>query len=230
MKRIQCTGCGQIFWTDLKVDENLVGSGEWVQNPCPKCGGLWAVVEPEGGVAKGKRGRKPKAGLKRQGRPRKPGQATREGAPVKEEEGEQELSPKGIRKLRKKLGISQTKLGSLVGVSVATVVSWEKGKFSPRKDKVAKLSDLAKKGKQEVEKLIPKEQAKEPGKLEEGKVPRRRKKRDISRMKGRKPRIGKRIRKFLSQKAKAVKPVKRVEKAAANPVMVGKDLKEGKKE
>ena len=117
-----------------------------------------------------------------------------------------------------------------MGVSLATVVSWEKGKFSPRKKKVAPLSPLGKKDKEEVEKLIPKEEAKEPGKLEERKVPRRRKKRDISRMKGGKPRIGKSIRKFLSQKGKAVKPVKRVEKAAANPVMVGKELKEEKKE
>ena len=46
MKEIQCTGCGQVFWTDLQLDENLVSSGEWVRNPCPKCGTEWAVVEP----------------------------------------------------------------------------------------------------------------------------------------------------------------------------------------
>ena len=38
MKKIQCTGCGQVFWTDLQPDEFLVSIGEWVQNPCPKCG------------------------------------------------------------------------------------------------------------------------------------------------------------------------------------------------
>jgi transcriptional regulator with XRE-family HTH domain len=154
VKKIQCTGCGQIFWTDLQLNETLVSSGEWVQNPCPKCGALWAVVEPAGGVAIAKRGRKAKPGPKRRGRPSKTVKDKREETPVKEEEGSPEMSASGIRKLRKKLGISQKKLGSLVGVSTSAVVSWEKGKFSPRKDKIAQLSDLGKKGKEDVRNLL----------------------------------------------------------------------------
>ena len=171
MKKIQCTGCGQIFWTELQLDETLVSRGEWVQNPCPKCGALWAVVEPGGGVAKAKRGRKAKPGPKRRGRPSKTVHAKGEGTPVKEEEGAPEMSASGIRKLRKKLGISQKKLGSLVGVSTATVVSWEKGKFKPRKDKVVQLSDLSKKGKEDVGKLLEGDKTKQviPEKSEEGK-------------------------------------------------------------
>jgi|GEM_PF-2100571 DNA-binding transcriptional regulator YiaG len=164
MKKIQCTGCQQVFWTGLQIDESLVSSGEWVQNPCPRCGVIWAVVEPEPRVFRAKRGRKAKPGPKRQGRPRKTVQAKGEKIPVKKEEGAPEISASGIRKLRKKLRISQTKLGSLVGVSTSSVVSWEKGKFQPKKDRVAQLSDLAKLGKEDVRKLLAE---KKPGMLEE---------------------------------------------------------------
>ena len=105
-------------------------------------------------MAKAKRGRKAKPGPKRQGRPSKTVRAKGEGTPVKGEEGSPELSAAGIRRLRKKLGISQKKLGSLVGVSRVTVVYWEKGKFQPKKDKVAQLSDLAKKGKEDIRNLL----------------------------------------------------------------------------
>ncbi len=154
MKKIQCTGCGQVFWTGLQIDESLVSSGEWVQNPCPRCEVIWAVVEPGPGVFRAKRGKKAEPGPKRLGRPRKTVQAKGEKIPVKKEEGTPEISASGIRKLRRKLGISQRKLGSLVGVSTSSVVSWEKGKFQPRKDKVAQLSDLAKLGKEDVRNLL----------------------------------------------------------------------------
>lgn len=49
-------------------------------------------------------------------------------------------------------------------MSTSSVVSWEKEKFKPRKDKVAQLSDLAKLGKEDVRKLLVE---KEPGMLEE---------------------------------------------------------------
>ena len=152
MKKIQCTGCGQVFWTDLQLDETLVSSGEWVQNPCPKCGTKWAVVEPGAGAPKGRRrngrpGRKPRVGAKRLL------QARREKTPVKLEEGAPEFSASGIRKLRKKLGISQKKLASLVGVSPTTVVAWESGKYKPRDGKAGELSNLAKWDKADVRNL-----------------------------------------------------------------------------
>jgi DNA-binding transcriptional regulator YiaG len=149
MKKIQCTGCGQVFWTDLQLDESLVSSGEWVQNPCPKCGTKWAVVElgaeaPKGRRRNGRPGRKLRVGGKRLVR------ARREKTPVKVEERAPEFSASGIRKLRKKLGISQKKLASLVGVSPATVVAWEGGKYKPRDGKAGELSNLAKWDKAEV--------------------------------------------------------------------------------
>jgi DNA-binding transcriptional regulator YiaG len=153
MKRIQCTGCGQVFWTDLQLDETLVCSGEWIQKPCPKCGTNWAVVEPGAGALKGRRrngrpGRKPRVGAKGVVRGR------REKTPGKPEEGVPEFSASGIRKLRKKLGISQKKLASLVGVSAATVVAWEGGKYKPRDGKAGELSNLAKVDKAEVRNLL----------------------------------------------------------------------------
>jgi DNA-binding transcriptional regulator YiaG len=173
VKRFQCTDCGQIFWTDLQIDEALVSSGEWVQNPCPKCGVLWAVVDPEG-VVRPKRGRTGKPGEMRQRR-RGPSRAE---VLVKSEEKEPTFSGSEIRRLRKKLKLSQKELGSLLGVSASSIISWEKGKFRPRKDKVAQLSDLAKKGKEEVRSLLgakePKRVEEKPGKVEEPKVKRKR--------------------------------------------------------
>ena len=151
MKKIQCTGCGQVFWSDLQLDETLVSSGEWIQNPCPKCGTKWAVVEPGTEAPKGRRqrrngrtGRNPRVGAKGMV------QARREKTPGKPEEGAPEFSASGIRKLRKKLGISQKKLASLVGVSPTTVVAWESGKYKPRDGKAGELSNLAKWDKAEV--------------------------------------------------------------------------------
>ncbi len=54
--------------------------------------------------------------------------------------------------------LSQKELGSILGVSMGSIVSWERGKFKPRKDKVAQLSDLAKKGKEEVQTLLAEKQ------------------------------------------------------------------------
>jgi DNA-binding transcriptional regulator YiaG len=225
MKKIQCTGCGQVFWTDLQVEEALVLSGEWVQQDCPKCQAEWAVVEPEATVIRG-RGRVAKPGPKRRGGPRRKVQAQTEGVPVKGAEGEQELSPKGIRKLRKKLGLSQTKLGSLVGVSLSTVVSWEKGKYSPRQDKVAQLSELAKKGKEEIERLVPKKEAK--GELEKSAEKKVRGKRGAGgRVRGKKAGKAKRV---ARPRRKAIKSAEIAAKAAANSVTVAKDLKTEKKD
>ena len=136
MKAIQCTGCGQVFWTDLQLDDNLVSSGEWVRNPCPKCGTEWAVVEPGAEAPKGRKGR---PGRKRRVGGKRVVQVRGEKTPVKPEEGAPAFSASGIRKFRKKLGISQKKLASLVGVSPTTVVAWEGGKYKPRDGKARTL-------------------------------------------------------------------------------------------
>ncbi len=159
MKKIQCISCGQIFWTDLNVDEALVADGEWVQNPCPKCGSRWAVVGPK---EKAGRGRRPKA----TGAPKRQVRRRRMPAGREEKTFKQQppsgFSPANIRRLRKKLGTSQKGLASLLGVSTGSVVSWEGGKFQPRKDKVAELSDLAKWNKEDVRNLLAKKESQGP--------------------------------------------------------------------
>ena len=59
--------------------------------------------------------------------------------PQEEPEVKGRISGKGVKSLRKKLGISQTELGKLVGVSLSAVVQWEK------KTGVLKLRDTTKK-------------------------------------------------------------------------------------
>ena len=76
--------------------------------------------------------------------------------PVEEPEVKGRISGKGVKSLRKKLGISQTELGKLVGVSLSAVVHWEK------KTGVLKLRDSTKKalmsirgmGKAEARKIL----------------------------------------------------------------------------
>jgi transcriptional regulator with XRE-family HTH domain len=145
MKRLQCTNCRQIFWKDLDIDESQVGGGDWVQNRCPKCGSDWAVVEPAAGKGGARRGKKAKTGAARPARRTKPAAAGAGKAAG--------FSSAAIRKLRKKLGVSQKKLASLVGVSTGTVVAWEAGKFSPRKNKIEELADLGNWEKEDIKNL-----------------------------------------------------------------------------
>ena len=81
-----------------------------------------------------------------------------------EPEGRFWITGKGIKAMRKKTGLTQEKFGKLVGVSVPTVVNWEKanGKVEiRRKETMARLQGLKGKGKREVAEMLPKE-AKEP--------------------------------------------------------------------
>ena len=73
------------------------------------------------------------------------------------------ITGKGVRAMRKKVGLTQEKFGKLVGVSVPTVVNWEKakGKLNLRKAAAGALQGLRGKGKREVAEMLPKE-AKEP--------------------------------------------------------------------
>lgn len=65
------------------------------------------------------------------------------------------LNAEGIVRLRtKKLGISQSKLAELVGVSGHTVSLWEKGEVSPRANAKAILCSLRTIGKKELKRRL----------------------------------------------------------------------------
>jgi DNA-binding transcriptional regulator YiaG len=58
--------------------------------------------------------------------------------------------PKGLRSQRDRLGLSAEGLGKVLGVSAQSVYNWESGKARPRRDQIAKLSQLRKVGKRQV--------------------------------------------------------------------------------
>jgi DNA-binding transcriptional regulator YiaG len=70
------------------------------------------------------------------------------------------LSPRLIKTLRKKLGISQKQLAVLLGVSVGAAHQWETGKFTPKPEKKAAIAALRKLGRSEVKKLLEKKGSK----------------------------------------------------------------------
>lgn len=74
------------------------------------------------------------------------------------------LSPGLIRKLRKRLGLSQAQLGTLVGVSTLSVGLWENGKTSPRGANRTALVALRKLGKRDVRKILDQKAAPKPKK------------------------------------------------------------------
>ena len=80
-----------------------------------------------------------------------------------EPEGRFWITGKGVKTLRKRLGLTQKAFAGLAGVSSQAVVNWEahKGKINLRKATGARLQGLKGKGKREVAEMLPKE-AKEP--------------------------------------------------------------------
>ena len=64
------------------------------------------------------------------------------------------FSPRLIKTLRKKLGITQKELAILLGVTVGAAHQWETGKFTPKTEKKAALAALRKLGRSEVKKLL----------------------------------------------------------------------------
>ena len=80
-----------------------------------------------------------------------------------EPEGRFWITGKGVKAMRKRTGLTQEKFAKLVGVSVPTVVNWEKakGKLNLRKATAGALQGLRGKGKREVAEMLPKK-AKEP--------------------------------------------------------------------
>lgn len=74
---------------------------------------------------------------------------------VSEEEAKAaRLTPKLIKKLRKRLGLSQGHLGVLTGVSLGAVATWESGRGSPRAGNRAALVALRKLGRRDVKKML----------------------------------------------------------------------------
>jgi transcriptional regulator with XRE-family HTH domain len=151
MKRLQCTKCQQIFWTDLdEAFESQVASGEWIKSPCPKCDAEWLIVKPATGSERKRSGRKArpaKESAPSQGKPQVKKLAA--SPATKEQVG----FPKRIRSLRKKLGISQKALAGLLRVSTNSVTAWEAGKYQPKKDKLDRLAEIADRGKGQVQKM-----------------------------------------------------------------------------
>ena len=56
----------------------------------------------------------------------------------------------GFAALRKKLGLSATDMGKLIGVSGQSVYHWETGKTKPRASQLLAISAVRKMGKKEV--------------------------------------------------------------------------------
>jgi len=64
------------------------------------------------------------------------------------------MTPKLIRSLRSRLGISQAELAKLVGVSTVAVGQWESGRARPRAESKARIAALRSVGRREVRRLL----------------------------------------------------------------------------
>jgi DNA-binding transcriptional regulator YiaG len=72
------------------------------------------------------------------------------------------VSPGLIKKLRARLGISQSELATLVGVSTSAVGSWEYGKAKPEGHNREALVALRKLGRREVREILAAKPAESP--------------------------------------------------------------------
>lgn len=64
------------------------------------------------------------------------------------------MTPRLIRSLRKRLGISQAALANLVGVSTVAVGQWEAGRSRPRPASKARIAVLRSVGRREAKRLL----------------------------------------------------------------------------
>jgi DNA-binding transcriptional regulator YiaG len=83
------------------------------------------------------------------------------------------FSPRLIRNLRKRLGVTQKEMATLAGVTAGAIYQWEQGLFEPRGKKKSILVALRKVGRRAVKKLL---EEKGP-EIKERKIVRRRRKR-----------------------------------------------------
>ena len=77
-------------------------------------------------------------------------------ATAHEPQGRFWISGKGVKTLRKRMGLTQAQFGKLVGVSVPTVVNWEgaQGKVNLRKAAAGKLQGLRGIGKRQAAEML----------------------------------------------------------------------------
>ena len=78
-------------------------------------------------------------------------------ATAQEPQGRFWITGKGVRAMRKRLGLTQVQFGKLAGISVPTVIKWEgsQGKVEiRRKATMARLQELKGKGKREVAEIL----------------------------------------------------------------------------
>jgi len=61
------------------------------------------------------------------------------------------FAPKGLRSQRDRLGLSAEKFGELMGVSAQSIYNWENDKARPRPGQIARLAQLRKLGKRQVQ-------------------------------------------------------------------------------
>jgi DNA-binding XRE family transcriptional regulator len=66
------------------------------------------------------------------------------------EPGNLRFSAKGLQSLRRKLGLSKTECGKLLGVSGRAIGKWESGSARPAEDEVRSIAAIRKIGKREV--------------------------------------------------------------------------------
>jgi DNA-binding transcriptional regulator YiaG len=71
------------------------------------------------------------------------------------------ISPRLIRSLRNRLGLSQRDLARLAGVTPLAVYQWESGVFKPKKEKKSVLVALRKLGRREAKRLLEERKAAE---------------------------------------------------------------------
>ena len=64
------------------------------------------------------------------------------------------MTPRLIRALRNRLGISQAELAKLVKVSTVAVGQWESGRSRPRAESKARIAALRSVGRREVKRLL----------------------------------------------------------------------------
>lgn len=75
--------------------------------------------------------------------------------PAKDEQSAEQpkvyrVDAKRIRRIRKKMQVNQTDFARLVGVSLKTIVNWEKGYARPRQSMKAKIVELSRAGKKQI--------------------------------------------------------------------------------
>lgn len=134
-----------------------------------------------------------------------------------EPEGRFWITGKGVKAMRKKVGLTQAKFAKLLGVSVPTVVNWEKakGKLNLRKATAGALQGLRGKGKREVAVMLGEEAGKAPKKVKTPKKAKAVKKAKAKKAK-KAPKKAKKAKTPKAKKAsKAVKAPKVAKKAKA---------------